>query len=392
MLDIIRKLEKITDKYGYKEYPVILRSRNLLGKPRGVVLISYLEFPIKKANWSRHFLGHSNAWESREIAKLFQEFGYQVDAISFLDKSFTPKKKYDVVFDIFGNIGRLSKIWDEKPLMLLHCTGSDPVYQNNAEINRVRNLNNRRAANYCPKRLISCPSENYLSMDIANAISLIGNEWTKMTYPEKYRNKIELVSVSTNFENLSIRTKNKVPIEKEKKEFLWFFGDGAVHKGLDLVLEVFARNPKFILNIIGNIQNEKDFLEIYSEELNNKENIILHGHLNLFEPKSLEILSRVFCFIAPSCSEGISPATALCLQLGLFPIISRDTGITLPADCGFYLESCTIEEIEYFVNKASSTNKKIIEDQSKMIQDYAIQKYSRETFSNSMRDYLSSKI
>ena len=370
-------------------YPVILNPTQKNEKAIGRVLFSYLEAPLLWTENSKKFRGHSNAWESREIVRIFLDLGYQVDAINFMDRTFVPQKHYDVVFDIFENLGLWSNYFEKKTKKILHCTGSDPYFQNKAEMSRVESVNNRRNSQYHPKRLIENPELTYKSLDVADAVSLIGNKRTKETYPQRFWDKIELVTVTAS-QLKEIKTKDNYV--SQNREFLWFFGGGAVHKGLDLVLEVFSRNKDLTLNIIGDIENEIDFLAIYKNELFRSNNIHFYGHLYPRDKKFIEIVKNVFCFIAPTCSEEISPAVATCLQIGLYPIISRESGITLPKGCGIYLETCSIAEIEQKVRLVYLMPNKELENQIKNIQFEAIEKYSRNSFHSIMKKFLTNII
>ncbi len=40
---------------------------------------------------------------------------------------------------------------------------------------------------------------------------------------------------------------------------MWFGSGGMIHKGLDLVLEVFARMQEYHLHICGPVHHEEDF-------------------------------------------------------------------------------------------------------------------------------------
>jgi glycosyltransferase involved in cell wall biosynthesis len=365
-------------------YPVILQPIYPV-RPKGRVLLSYLEYPLLWSEKNTRFLGHSALWESCAIAKIFQRLGYQVEAINYLDQSFTPKGKYDVVFDIFTNLGRLAPQLGEGTIKLLHCTGSDPYYQNQAELKRVAEVNLRRNGAYQPKRLIANPEMVYKSLESADFCSLIGNDHTRNTYPKRFQQKMELVTVSSSVIGKSVDiVRDIIP---PKREFLWFFGGGAVHKGLDLVLEVFSRNPKLILHVVGPV-DETDLMEMYRKELTKSKNIHFHGELNPSSQKFQKIINNVFCFVAPTCSESISTAVATCLQLGLYPIISRDTGVTLPEECGIYLETCTIAEIEKNVLEVYEMSPKDLLDQIKRVQVKAFQLYSRKSFSEQMTQYL----
>lgn len=366
-------------------YPVILRPSWSL-KPKRRVLLSYLEQPLSLPESSPHFLGHTNFWESRAIADIFQKLGYQVEAINWSDREFIPIGKYDVVFDIFANLGRLSSLLGRDTVKFLHCTGSDPYYQNAAEIKRVEEVNRRRNGNYVPKRVLAEPEWTYISLEAADACSLIGNEHTRSTYPEKYRKKMELVTVSASeIDDRGKKIRDHVP---SKREFLWFFGNGVVHKGLDLLLEIFAAHPNLHLHIVGDVTAEEDFCEIYKKELTDTDNIHLHGYLFPTSVEFQSLLQDVFCFVAPSCSESISTAAVTCLQLGLYPILSRDTGVSLPTGCGLYIEKLTTDYIEKLVLAVMEMKDDEIIYQTRQTQEDALKRFSRKAFKDRMEKFI----
>ncbi len=365
-------------------YPITLYPN--LQPALGRVLFSYLEYPLLWSEEDSRFDGHTNNWESREIARIFRDLGYIVDAINWTDQEFTPSLSYDVFFDIFTNLQRIAPFLDRSTIKILHCTGSDPHYQNGAEMRRVEALERRRGVLYSPKRQVPYPELARKSIRIADACSQLGNDHTVGTYPPELRGKIWPVTVSAS-RLLGIKSRDEfVP---PRKEFLWFFGEGAVHKGLDLVLEVFARNPDLTLNVIGNLPAERDFLQIYERELTQLENIKQHDYVNPNSESFKRIMRDIFCFVAPTCSEGISTAVATCLQIGLYPIVSRDTGVSLPEGCGTYIEDCSIGEIESAVWNAYCKSAQELVEQISGVQAYAAQKYSRTRFRKEMTDFIS---
>ena len=324
------------------------------------------------------------------LLEFFLKLGYQVEAINFSDREFQPTGKYDVIFDIYANLGRLAPISGKDTVKFLHCSGSDPYYQNAAELKRVAEVNQRRNGNYSPKRFIAEPELTYKSLDAADAVSLIGNEHTRRTYPEKYREKMELVTVSATENGLREKIfRMQVP---KKREFLWFFGSGAVHKGLDLLLDVFARHSQLQLHIVGNISGERDFFELYKNELTATRNIHFHGFLLPTSRKFQVLLKDIFCFVAPSCSEGISPSVVTCLRMGLFPIISRDTGVTLPEGCGLTIENLTTDEIETHILTVMGMEDDQILHQTEQTQNDAWSRFSRSAFYSQMENFIVSKL
>ena len=354
-------------------------------KKRKTALFSYIPNSLLIQD-QKLLTGHSNKWESREIAHILFNMGYDIDAISWLDLDFIPQKQYDIIFDIHMNLSRLDKYSGENTIKLLHCTGSAPLYQNQAEIKRVEEVNKRKNGNYLPKRIINELEDVLQSIEIADFISLIGNKHTLSTYPEEYQKKINLVTVSAS--DLGSNIKDRTNFVPSSREFLWFFGGGAVHKGLDRVLEVFKIHPELKLHIVGNVSSETDFVDMYKEELYNTDNIQYHGYLLPTSQEFHDILDTVFCFVAPTCSESISTAVATCLQIGLFPILSYDTGITLPDDCGIYLETSDIDEIEKGILHSYDMCSSELIKQISIIQEFALNQYSREQFSEDMKKYL----
>ena len=384
----MRLTSQIIDSVIRKQYPVTLRSH--IRPPRGRVLFSYLETPLRWSEDHRGFGGHTNHWESREVVRIFTDLGYEVDAINWNDQQFVPEKNYDVCFDISTNLQRLAPVLDTRTLKIMHRTTSDPFYQNQAELARVTALELRRQAHYYPKRQISFPDLERKSMQIADVCSLKGSRHTLCTYPKEFRHKITLVQVSgCSLPKNLIKDSEFVP---KKREFLWFFGSGVVHKGLDLLLEVFSKRREFKLNIVGKVDRETDFMSIYHHELTELPNITLHGPMRTDSSRFHEIIKDVFCFIAPSCSEGLSPAAVTCMQIGLYPMISRDTGITLPPDVGIYLDDCNVAEIENAVREVFQNAEASLTAEITQSQSYALSELSRVRFREKMEGFISNAL
>lgn len=352
---------------------------------KGRVLFSYLAQPMLWEEIDPKFLGHSNCWESREIVRIFNEFGFDVDCIDWTDNSWFCDNDYDIFFDIADNLQRFAPFAQPGSLKILHLTGSYHEFQQAAELQRVADLERRSGMLYSPKRLPSnCPLSER-SLRLADYCPLIGNQKTLETYPAMYRNKITLVPVSASHVSF---IKSPREYASTPREFLFFTGVGAVHKGLDRVLEVFANNPQFRLNIVGDFAGEKDFVHIYQKELFTCPNIHYHGYLPPSGDVFINIVKRSFCFIAPSCSEGISSSVVTCLQLGLYPIISKQNGVDLPDKCGTFLDSCSIEEIAQVVRDVYNLSDLELVRQIGTCQELALKKYSREQFREKMVAFL----
>ena len=344
------------------------------------VLVSYLPSSVLwKENDSR-FNYHSNSWECRQIVRLFADNGFIVDVISYLDQRFKLKNEYDVIFDINKNLIRYSTPITKYRIM--HCTGSNPRYSNKALLERIENLRNRKGRYLNPRRLIpETEIESFeRNLEFVTHITLLGNEITKNTYSKNYHDKIFKSPVTG-----SILTKKR-DIERfiPKKEFLWFGGSGAVHKGLDLVLEVFQKHAELFLHVVGPYEQERDFVETYSYELYHCPNIKSHGYLSPSSPEFFEITKNVIGHILPSCSEATSSAAITCMQFGLLPILSINCGVSIiEGENGFLLKTCSLNEIESAILKVCDLNEVEIKTIVNNSQECALSEYSHDGFSQS---------
>jgi glycosyltransferase involved in cell wall biosynthesis len=360
----------------------LLKRHGLPGRRRKRALLSYLAAPVSWRRQDPRLGGHSNKWESREIARLIARRGYEISAIDWSDRESLPPGPFDCLFDIHGNLPRLAAQFPGAR-KLLHLTGSFNLFQHEAENARIEAFESRRGVTYPSRRHVSDLDSYLEALSLADACSLIGNDFTLSTYPVELREKITPVTVSASWPLPIKKARDFVPLERE---FLWFAGGGCLLKGLDLAIEAFAANPKLLLHVVGNI-DEQEFLDSYRQELASP-NIVQHGYLDPSGSEFREIVERCFAFVAPSASEGISPAAASCMLIGLYPIVSRNTGVTLPVGTGTYLESCSTPEIEAVVSSVREMNSNDVRESIALTQAEAKRRYSRHAFSERMSSYL----
>ena len=354
------------------------------GRPRGRALVSYLPLPL--VGDPAFFRGHSNVWESSEIVRIFNRLGYAVDLIAWDDTSFVPATTYDVVFDIHRNLVRCSS---ERTRTVFHVTGSNPEFSNRAEAARLGDLRVRRGVTIGARRAVGTGELQMFAENLARAdlVTLIGNEVTAATFPVDVRMKTRPVVATGAWLPQSLEN---APLNTRQPEFLWFNGGGAVHKGLDLVLELFASHPELTLHVVGPYLKERDFVAAYRTELFRTPNIRSHGFLFPADRRFQEIASRVRAFVSPSCSEGISTAAITCMQTGMAPIVSENCGISLPDNGGILLETCTYEEIEGAVLSIASTNDDSWRSMAATARRFAWETYSRKVFSRLMEEAIAS--
>lgn len=139
-------------------------------------------------------VGHSAEWESWCLYHILVGMGYQVDTIDWKQRvSIT--KQYGVVFDAI-NLTELKLAFKSDTIKIVHLTGADNVWRNRQGEKRLVDMNTRRGCRLSYRRSIADPTAVYKSIEIADYCTLIGNDWTRRTYPERYWDKIHLVNVT----------------------------------------------------------------------------------------------------------------------------------------------------------------------------------------------------
>ena len=362
-------------------------------KPKGVskgrVLLSYAVTSAGMPENHSVFNYHAAPWMSNKILSLFTKRGYTVDCIHYTDKHFVPEKKYDIIFALKCNLLRLvsfAKQDTDKILKIWHPDISSLEHNNSTEIKRIDDLQMRRpGAVYYPKRQEPYERIEKKVIELADHCVFLGHQRILDTFPKEYHYKFTPVTVAAT----PVYFKKENEFVPNEREFLWHFGDGAVRKGLDRVLEVFARNPQWTLNVVGLVGKERDFMKIYYKELTEMPNIKFCGYMKPGSEEFASRLRRCICCIAPSCTESISVACAAMMQAGLYPLVSYETGIELPENSGMYLEDCSLDEIEKKVRQIHDMESVELTRQINETQKFALKEYSREKFSKDMEDFLS---
>lgn len=280
-------------------------------------LLAYLRGPFLPQIRSR--FAHQSHEQVRELAKILGELGYNVDVMNYSAK---PKlgKFYDLVIDIHPDSSKpYWKHLKKEAKKIIYFTGSYPDFQNQAEQKRLQDLQKRRGVKLRARRQVpSIPKSIWERFD---AILLMGNEQTKKTFP-KLKTPIYLIT------NAGDENYPKLPkTQKSAKSFLFLASGGQVHKGLDLLLEIFARHPELELYVCSPFAKEEDFTKEYYKELYETPNIHPIGFLDPYSQRFQEIAKKCAYLLSPSCSEGMSGSVLVAMSAGIIPIASKACGV-----------------------------------------------------------------
>lgn len=285
------------------------------------VLFSYITTPFRKES-----LAHSNYYEVTAAAKIFDELGYVVDVMHYEGK-ITDLSRYAVIYG-FGDVFQqyFESGINKKISTIYYGAGMHVCHQNQSSLSRVKDVYQKKGV-WLAKSARFVEKTWTHQTTLVDGIVALGNEQCAETYRKFYNGKV--LSLAAPF----FQTMDPNIILKERsydanKSYLWFGSAGLIHKGLDLCLEFFSSRPELTLHVCGNIEAEKEFVQIYKHEIFVLPNIRVHGFVNIASESFKQILKDCSFVIFPSCSEGGSPSVLTTIGNGaLIPIISKETSV-----------------------------------------------------------------
>jgi len=320
---------------------------------QNTVLVSYITHPFshKKANYA-----HTNNVEAYAIADVFRLLRYNVDVVDFNYGKAIDYSKYSVIFG-FGDPLENSYYspLTNSIIRIFYSTGKSVYSQNFSTMKRAKELYKRKGK----WLLASTRALNKIwpaQIHLADAIIALGNDDTVESYTRYYENKVYRIPAS--YYKLFDYTKilEQKNLNEAKNHFLWFGGPGLIHKGLDILLDLFPTKPNIHLHICGNIQNEVEFERVYYKELYKTPNIHTYGFVDISSDAFKNILVKCCFAIFPSCSEGGTPSILNVMgNGGLIPIITKECSIDING-FGFIIKTIDIEYISALIDKVLKLN------------------------------------
>lgn len=327
-----------------------------------------------------HYYSHSNATESYIAAKTFSEIGYNVDVLSLTEtKNKDFYSKYDVVYG--------------KNIDHALFSGAKVIPYSGGTAHK--NLNKRsivRAAEFYKKSGLSpsksmCDHNNF-SLAFAYANILLGNNLVKDSFiiDGIEQNLYNIDGFYFDTYNIDIEKKD---FNAAKKHFLWWGSRGAIHKGLDLTLNIFKQRPNLILHVCGFQENEKEFFEYYKKELSNEiPNIINHGFVDIKSNLFKELMNKCSSVISPSITEGGAIGIInIMANGGIIPIISTTSGLDV-GHYGYMFDDLTENNINFMINKFLKSTPDEIKNLSIQVKTDAKEKYSIDKYKNRLKEIL----
>lgn len=308
------------------------------GQPRGNVLVSYANQGLLMMKRGLAIpTSHEQYWKTIAMAQTFIDLGYNVDVIHTQNQQFIPCKRYDVVVDTRFNLQRLAPYIDSGCIKIFHSDTAHIVFHNAGEMKRTLALQERRGVTIPPNRF----ERPNLGPEFADYITTCGNEFTMGTY--RYARK-PIYQLPVTVEPLRPWPEGK-DFETCRTRFMWFASRGMVHKGLDLVLEAFLELPEYHLTVVGPVEDEPEFVNVYRRELYHTHNIKFVGWLDKESKEFKELLYQSVGHILTSCSESGAASVLETMMGGVLPIVTYESSVDVE-DYGIFLKNSSIEEIK----------------------------------------------
>ncbi|MDR3610935.1 MAG: glycosyltransferase [Ignavibacteriaceae bacterium] len=338
-------------------------------------LVSYITYPFRKGL----NLSHTNTFEATEIARALQDAGFNVDIADYDYKGFINYSRYDLIFGFGEPLVNSFYKREKKIITIYYGTGLHIHTQNNNSLGRIKEVYNKKGA-YLPQSGRIVDKAWSIQTTLVDAMILLGNLEAAKTYSPYFTGKTyNIPAMFLEFTDYKEIVNSKI-FDQAKRHFLWFGSSGMIHKGLDLLLEIFSGRRDIYLHICGPLNKEPDFQRTYYNELNRMPNIHYYGFISLKSEIFKELLQKCAFVIFPSCSEGGSPSVLnICGNGGLIPLISKEATIDVH-DYGFIFDKINHDSIRSVIDH-------VIQMENKEITEMSIKCGKEVTTTNSLDNY-----
>lgn len=328
------------------------------GSSQRKVLFSYLSEGLEKKESELGLSTRGN--ESLILINEFIRRGYSLDIVDgSRGKDLSAGlQNYDVVFG-YGDIFRSGCEASMAAKKILYLTEKPPAFSLEKEQERIDYYYRRHGWRPPVVRSGRFYMESDFSM--ADVVIYIGSRGDKRYFPLKV----------PAFDLFPTSLKNEMYVENylsrgRRRNFLWIGSLGALHKGLDILVDVFSSVPGYYLHIMGLGLAE---YHVVSHALRAK-NILNYGFVRVDSPQFLNVIYQCGYVIMPSCSEGVSTSVLTGMRHGLVPIVTHACSIDIDG-LGFLIEDYSIPAVKNLVESCGNISEAEFNIKSMSAKKYA---------------------
>ena len=346
-------------------------------------LVSYITDPFR----NEISFNHTNSFESMEIGKAINEAGFNVDIADYDYEGRIDYSRYDLIFGFGEPLINSFYKRGKKLITVYYGTGMHLNTQNANTLNRVKEVFDKKGV-WLPGSGRIVDKAWSIQTTLVDAMVLLGNEEVTKTYSPFFKGKI--FNIPASFYKVTIYDEiiSSKDFNTAKKHFLWFGSSGMIHKGLDLLLEIFSKREDIQLHICGPLEGEPEFKQTYYNELFKIGNIHYHGFVSLNTVLFKELMQKCAFVVFPSCSEGGGAAVLnVCGNGGVIPLLSKEASIDID-DFGFIFEKIDNESIQAVINQALQLPDQEIKERSIKCYEMISKKHSQINYASDLRKCL----
>lgn len=362
-VSILEYTKKIESKINSKPVPIYNIGANPADKSQKRVLLSYVTDYLNLSSWNA--LKSTRSIECASMVYALNSLGYCVDIYNANYHGFI-SSNYDIILGQ-GMAFRKASSLNPQAKRVLYLTENPPSLAKQKEEERIAYLYQRHGIKVHSQR-----SGLYFKDEDFN------NLYACIFMGEKGDEKQINVTRSFTIAPTALHNKafdlSKRNIEKSKYHFLWMGSKGAVHKGLDILFDVFKMHPELTLHVCG-------FSEIERKKLSRliPKNVIDHGFVNITSDEYKNIAETCAFNVFPSCSERMATSVLTNMSHGLIPLRSIETNIKAP--CGEQFADFRVETIEATILKWLAKDNLSLLNEMKLTSEYASSHYQIEVYS-----------
>ena len=272
---------------------------------------------------------HTMYWESVEMVRQLNEAGYVVDYYDIHSQAPIHWDKYSLVIDERNHLVDIPAARRPDLTKVYYCTGNHWLFQNLAELGRIRDFHQRHGIYVTPERQVA----PLYSDAVADYMTHFGTPFQLQLFdarPQKH-----LLDISAVYEP-AFRPKK---LDEARRNFLWLGSGGLLLKGLDLAVEAFLQTPDLHLYIAGHAEREVHFWRWLKPLLDKHPNLHYLGWVDVGSTSFAEVAHRCAGTVYVSSTEGGPGSIAQLTHFGLVPIVTETAAVRVAEAHGTVIRS-----------------------------------------------------
>ncbi len=260
---------------------------------------------------------HSMYWESAEMVRQLNAVGYVVDYYDIHSRAPIDWDRYQLAIDERNHLIDIPARRRADLTKIYYCTGNHWLFQDLAELGRIRAFQQRHGIYVAPERQVS----PVYSDQVADYMTHFGTPFQLQLFDA--HSKKHQLDISAVYEP-AYRRKD---LAVARRNFLWLGSGGLVLKGLDLAVEAFLQTPDLHLYIAGHAERETHFWSWLKPLLDQHPNLHYLGWTDVGAREFAEIAHQCVGTVYVSSTEGGPGSVAQLTHFGLIPVVTETAAV-----------------------------------------------------------------